>query len=101
MNKLICALFLLFSTSVFATPVVTDSVVPQNLHVYSGNGDLYVDLVAAGCSSTRYVLANNHIKYDTIVSILLAAQLSGKPVKARFDGCNSLNQGNLIRIFLP
>ncbi len=45
MNKLICALFLLFSTSVFATPVVTDSVVPQNLHVYSGNGDLYVDLV--------------------------------------------------------
>ena len=94
-------LLLIFSVQVMAEPSVTTSAVPKNLHVYNSNGSTYVDLVPHGCSGTRYYLSPAHAKYDAIVSILLAAQLAGKKVVIRYDGCNSIPQGNIIGVYLP
>jgi hypothetical protein len=76
--------------------------VPKNLHVYSTSGGTYVDLVAAGCSGERYYLSPNHVKYDAIFAILLAAQTSGKKVQVRVDKCiNGSNpQGIIIGVYL-
>ena len=78
----------------------TPAAVPKNLHVWNTAGDTYVDLVSSGCSYSRYRLSPSHAKYDTIVSILMAAQISGHKVVIRFDGCNSVNQGTIVGVYL-
>ena len=102
MNKYsrLLLLSIVCSFSLQATPVTTIPVVPKNIHIYSDSGSTYVDLVAAGCSGYRYYLPTKHPKYDTIMSILIAAQLSNKKVQGRFDGCNSNSQGKLIGVYL-
>jgi len=84
-----------------ATATTTPPSVPRNLHVYNSNGDTYVDLVADTCSGYRYHLSPNHGKYDVIVSILLAAELAGKQVVIRYDGCNGSSQGEIVGVYLP
>ena len=83
-----------------ATPESTAVAVPENLHVFSESGSTYVDLVAKGCSGKRYRLDPDHPKYVTIISILMAAQISGHKVSIRFDGYNDQNQGNIIGVYL-
>lgn len=85
---------------VLATPVVTSAAVPSNLHFYNTAGNTYVDLLPHGCSGSRYFLDPAHVKYDTIVSILIAAQLANKKVVLRYDGCNSIPQGRIIGVYL-
>ncbi len=89
-----------FSNNTLAT--TTPEVVPKNLHVYSASGSTYVDLTAAGCSRSRYYLDPNHVKYDAIFAILLAAQTAGKKVQVRINKCiNGSNpQGNIIGVYL-
>ena len=101
-KKLFSALTLFLSQilSTVAAPTVTPEVVPQNIHVYSEGGATFVDLVASGCSGYRFYIPLNHPKYDTIMSILIAAQLSNRKVQGRFDGCSSNNQGKLIGVYL-
>lgn len=81
---------------------VTPAAVPKNLHVYSTTGSTYVDHVSQGCSRSRYYLSPNHVKYDAIFSILLAAQLSERKVKLFFSDCvNGSNpQGNIVGVQL-
>lgn len=77
----------------------TPAEIPANLHVYSGS-TIYVDLVAHDCSGRRYYIKNDHVRYDSIVSILLAAQLSQRKVQLRISGCNAKNQGEIIGVYL-
>ncbi|RYV04071.1 hypothetical protein SOPP22_01320 [Shewanella sp. OPT22] len=98
--KFLLPLLLICSFSLQATPATTIPVVPKNIHIYSASGSTYVDLVATGCSGYRYYIPTQHPKYDTIMAILIAAQLSNKKVQGRFDGCNYNNQGKLIGIYL-
>ncbi len=100
MKKIIVALtVMLTSTTLMAAPKNTTAEAPRNLHVYDSSGATYVDHVADQCSSSRYYLNPNHVQYKTIVSILLAAQLSGRSVVLRYDGCTSQNQGKIIGVF--
>ncbi|NAW65759.1 hypothetical protein, partial [Photobacterium halotolerans] len=93
--KILVPLLLLYSFCSFAEPIYTSASIPKNLHVYDMNGNTFVDLVANGCSSARYYLTPNHPKYDAIVSILLTAQASNKPVIIRFENCTPQGQGNI------
>ncbi len=101
MKYLTLLMLVLLSVSVFSAEN-TPQRIPSNLHIYNTNGAAYVDMDAHGCSGYRYYLSPGHPKYDAIVSILLAAQMSGKEVILRFDGCvNGSNpQGNIIGVFL-
>lgn len=96
--------FLVFSMffhfSAIAAPERTPSSVPGELHIYNEAGSTYVDLVPTGCSGKRYYIPPSHQKYDGMISILLAAQLAGREVQGRFDGCNQINQGKLIGVYL-
>ena len=94
-------LVLFMSTAVMAEPSTTAPAVPKNLHIYNANGNAYVDMTPHGCSGSRYSLSPEHAKYDAIISILLAAQLAGNKVVIRYDGCNSIQQGNIIGVYLP
>ncbi len=78
----------------------TPEEIPQNIHIVDFAGNTYVDLVPSTCSGSRYYISPGHTKYDTIVSILLAAQISGKKIVLRYDGCNGQNQGKIIGVFL-
>lgn len=82
--------------------LVTPAKVPSNLHIYSETGAVYVVMQSSGCSGTTYRLSPTHIRFDAILSILLAAQLADKPVVIRFNDCvNGSNpQGNIIGVYL-
>lgn len=90
----------LFSLQVIAGPEITPEVVPTNFHVYNESGNTYVDLVPTGCSGSRFFVPASHVKYDTIVSTLISAQLANRKVRGRFDGCNTISQGKLIGVYL-
>ncbi|MBV7262269.1 hypothetical protein Q4491_04750 [Photobacterium sp. 2_MG-2023] len=98
--KKITPLLLFYSFCSFADPIHTPTGIPKNLHVYDMNGNTFVDLVTHGCSGTRYYLTPNHPKYDAIVSILLTAQASNKPVIIRFEDCTPQGQGNIVGVYL-
>ncbi len=100
--KYLGLLFLFTFSIVNHAAETTPEAVPSNLHIYSGGGAAYVDMVAAGCSGSRYYLSPDHVKYDSIFSILLAAQLSKREVVLRFDGCvNGSNaRGNIVGVYL-
>jgi len=102
MKNLFLVLFLMFVviTSAFAVPAVTDPAVPRNLHVYDVGGNTYVDLVPHGCAQTRYVIRPGHIKYDTIMAMLLSAQLAGKQVRLRYDDCDGNSMGIVVGVYL-
>jgi hypothetical protein len=100
-RKYFVLIFLLFTMDVAtADPIVIPAAVPKNLHVYNAAGNTYVDTIAYDCSQVRYHLNPGHAKYDAIYSMLLAAQISGKKVQLRIDGCNTIAQGNIIGIYL-
>jgi len=89
------------STSVLsAAPDVTGPAVPQNLHVFDALGNTYVDHAPHGCSGKTFLISADHVKYNAIVSILLAAQISGKRVALRYDGCNTAPQGLVVGVYL-
>lgn len=96
----VCALAGYFPLSAVADEW-TVSAIPTNLHVYNSAGDTYVDHVAKGCVSSlnRYRIPVNHPKYDTIVSILLAAQMAQKEVILKFNGCEG-NIGMITGVYL-
>ena len=98
-NILLIATFFL-TTSSFAAAEITPEAVPQNLHIYSESGSAFVTLVAHECSGTKYIISNDHVRYEAIFSLILAAQISGKPIKLRFDGCNANNQGIVVGAYL-
>ncbi|MEC4090660.1 hypothetical protein [Pseudoalteromonas rubra] len=100
MKKTLIALATFLSSSTFAA--TTAPTVPKNLHIYSISGATYVDLVATGCSGSRYLLESNHPKYDAIFSLLMAAQLSDRKVQVIFDKCvnSPNNQGRIIGAYL-
>lgn len=101
MNKMLIALVMsLASVTAFAAAQSTGTAVPKNLHIYSESGVTYVDHNAAGCSGSRYYIPSTHPRFDTIISILLSAQIADKPVELRFDGCNNDNQGKVVGIYL-
>lgn len=93
-------LFMLVSSNLYAAGTNTPAEVPRNFHIYSESGSTYVDLIASGCSGYRYYLPSNHVKYNTIVSVILAAQMSNRNVQIKFDGCNSNNQGRITGVYL-
>jgi len=97
-------LSILLSISVINTALaadVTPAAVPKYLHVYDEHGNTYVDMPPHACSNNRYRLAPEHKKYDAIYSSLLAAQMAGKEVRLRVNGCNSQAQGHIIGVYLP
>lgn len=96
----VALLTLVFSMHLLAEAENTPPAIPRNLHIYNSSGYSYVDLVSSGCSSIRYVISPLHVKYDAIMSILLAAQVANREVVIRFDGCNTLNQGQLVGVYL-
>jgi len=99
MNKrYFSAFFAVFCPCVMAA-TTTPAHIPSNLHVY-GETSTYVDLVAHDCSGRRYYIKNSHLKYDAIVTILLAAQMAKKEVQLRISGCNSQNQGEVVGVYL-
>ena len=82
-------------------PQITTSATLTNLHVYNEDGMTYVDHLPDYCDSQRFVLLPSHAKYDAILSILLAAQISKKAVRLRFDGClNNGLQGKIVGVYL-
>jgi hypothetical protein len=90
-----------FCVPILAAPTISPAAIPKNLHVYDGSGNTYVDLVAGQCTGSRYFINPDHVKYDAMVSILLAAQVSGKKVQVRYDGCsNNGVQGRVIGVYL-
>lgn len=99
MKKLYFVVFLAVFCPCVIAATTTPAEVPTNLHVYSGS-TIYVDLVAHDCSGRRYYIKNDHVRYDSIVSILLAAQLSQRKVQLRISGCNAKNQGEIIGVYL-
>jgi hypothetical protein len=101
MFKYISILFLLsFSSLVAGEATYTDYYVPQNLHIYSTSGMAYVKLAAHDCSGHTYQLSPTHPGFEQIFSLLLAAQISGQQVRARFDGCASNGQGRIVGVYL-
>jgi len=99
-NILLVTTFFLAVTS-HADIVVTPEAVPENLHIYSESGRTFVKLLAHGCSGTTYNIPEDHVQYDAIFSLILSAQISGKPIRLRFDGCNANNQGIVVGVYLP
>lgn len=95
-----CFICILLTTTVMADPLKTDGAIPANLHIYNEAGNTYVDHLAGYCSSRRFILNPNHLKYDELFSLLLAAQMAKKEVRLRFDGCNSIGQGKIVGVYL-
>lgn len=100
-KSLLLALLLAFSNMSLAAPLNTPAVIPRNLHVYDSAGDSYVDLASYDCSAYRYYINPNIPAYKTIMSILLTAEVTQRPVVIKFDGCNSSNQGIVVGVYLP
>lgn len=101
MKNILIAPFLLVPPFALAGVHLSPSAVPDNLHVYNQNGLTYVDHVAEHCSSKRYYIDPNHKAYDQIVAILLSAQVAGRKVVLRYDGCvNRGTQGKVIGVYL-
>lgn len=100
MKYSIILLLIFFSLRVFSNVDIADATVPSNFHVFNESGNAYVVLKEKGCSGATYYIPANHPKYDTIVSVIIAAQLSNRKVVARFDGCNSNSQGRLVGVYL-
>lgn len=100
MKKILFLLIFALSAEVLSNPVNTTAAVPYNLRVFDTNGNTYVNLVSHGCSAGGYILGPNHMKYDTIVSILLAAQLSKNDVQIRYNGCNGNDQGIIVGVYI-
>ena len=101
MKKLFLIATLILSTLTYATPEITPEAIPEDLHIYSGSGDAFVRLTAHECSGVKYIIPNNHAEFNAIFSLIMAAQLSAKPIKLRFDGCNANNQGIVVGVYLP
>lgn len=97
---LLLGLGFVFSHFAFSLAENTNESVPYNFHVYSLDGNTYVDHLATGCSGKRYYLPTSHERYETIVAVLLAAQMGQRDVQLRFDGCNSNSQGKIIGVYL-
>lgn len=86
-NIIFISLAWLLSVSVYSSENTT-AAVPKNLHIYSTSGNAYVTLPSKGCSTKGvYSLSGSHPKFDAIFSMLLAAQVGGKEVVARFESC--------------
>ena len=98
--KVATILIFVFVTPVFAAPANTPGAVPKNLHVYDVGGNTYVDHIPAGCAVSRYILSPGHFKYDTIISILMAAQIANKEVVLRYDGCDGNSMGKIVGVYL-
>mgnify|MGYP007077563275 CR=1 FL=1 len=95
------SIFLFFFFYLYAAISMTPVAVPSNLHVYDEVGNTYVDHVVDGCGSYRYWINPENANYEAIMSILLTAQVSGKKVILRYDGCvNGGNQGRVIGVYL-
>ena len=92
---------LLLATTAHADIIVTPEAVPENLHIYSESGRTFVRLVAKGCSGITYNIPADHVQFDAIFSMILSAQISGKPIRLRFDGCNANSQGIVVGAYLP
>ena len=93
---------LVISTSALAIET-TDPAVPGVVYIYSKSGAAYVALPAKGCSDRGvYQLEPNHPKYDAIFSLLMAAKISDREVRVRFDDClhGSNPRGRIIGAFL-
>ena len=101
MKNLFLIATLLLSGLTYANPEFTPESVPKNLHIYSETGNAFVRLTAHGCAWGTYIIDNDHIEFDAIFSLILAAQISQKPIKLRFDGCNANNQGIVVGVYLP
>lgn len=97
---LLLGLSLISSNLAFSSVEETLESIPNNFHIYNFDGNTYVDHLASGCSGKRYYLPTNHERYETIVAVLLAAQMGQRKVKLRFDGCNSNSQGKLVGVYL-
>ena len=91
---------LLLSQFTYAAPEITPEAIPQNLHIYSESGSAFVTVTGHGCSGSQYIIPNNHVRYEAIFSLILAAQVSGKPIRLRFDGCSANNQGIVVGAYL-
>jgi len=100
LNILTLFFLMMFSLSVLAEVKNTPEAVPSNLHVYNVEGHTYVDHIVDTCTSQRYHIDPNHAKYDTVVSILLAAQIAKKKVILRYDGCVNGTQGEVVGVYL-
>jgi hypothetical protein len=100
LKSLLLGLCLLSFNMAFSSTENTEELIPNNFHIYSLNGNTYVDHLATGCSGKRYYLPTNHQRYETIVAVLLAAQMGQRNVQLRFDGCNSNNQGKIVGVYL-
>lgn len=100
MRRMLFALGLLIATPSHAAPELTPKAVPYDLHVYNETGNTFVRLLPSGCSGKTYYIPFDHSKYDTIMAMLLAAQLSGREVQGRFDGCNSNGQGRIVGVYI-
>lgn len=102
MFRFSCLVLLLsLSAASIAEIFQTPWAVPEHLHVYDDQGNTYVDLVVDKCNTARYWISPSHPKYDTIVSILLAAEVAKRRVSIRYNGCDaSGNQGKLIGVYI-
>ena len=101
MKNILIAVFLFVPSFALADVHLSPSAVPTNLHIYNQTGLTYVDHVAQHCSSKRYFIDPSHRAYDHIVSILISAQVAGRKVVLRYDGCvNKGTQGKIIGVYL-
>jgi len=98
-NILLISTFFMAATG-YASTAITPNQVPENLHLYNDSA-AFVRLIPYGCSQSTYVIPTTHAKFDVIFSLILAAQISGKPIRLRFDGCNANNQGIVVGVYLP
>lgn len=79
--------------------------VPSFLRITDENGNTYVVMGATNttCSATpssTYHIQPDHKKYDAILSILLAAKLSGVQVYLRYECVQGTSQGKIIGVDL-
>ncbi|WP_153301834.1 hypothetical protein [Endozoicomonas arenosclerae] len=103
-KKTVKVLPVILALSIFSVKAeikTTDDAVPENLHVYNASGDVYVDHLVDECPTGRYYINRSHPAFETIISILISAQISGKEVKLRYDECrNNGSQGNVVGVYL-
>ena len=79
--------------------------VPSVLRITDDNGNTYVVMGANNttCSATpssTYHIHPDHKKYDAILSILLAAKMSGVQVYLRYECVPGTSQGRVIGVDL-